>query len=352
MIEVRSFQGGTEELAEFVAKTWRKTYEGRMPIPHWTADFFARDGGSDGVFLNCTIAAYDGARLIGVVPGWRVPVRFHGEEVLVRTGTGVCVDSEYQGHGVGKLMNQRALEHAREHGCALTLFYLYSRSPDFKGNKFWRSRGMTTREICRLGMWSRPLNPTRVSQWELWRFEAWGTRLLGPFLRGVRPAVAPDAIRELRPDDMPACASLIREAGSSMDVARLFDERTLERQLAYKDVARTWVVEHEGRVAGLVNVCYLDIFGRCLERFGVIDLLAFDPALPHWKRVDLLRVALRAMEQDGLIAATMIRGSWNGARALLAAGFLPLQPEYHLVGIKHREDISFDKIRRLQVLWR
>ena len=254
MIEVRSFQGGTEELAEFVAKTWRKTYEGRMPIPHWTADFFARDGGSDGVFLNCTIAAYDGARLIGVVPGWRVPVRFHGEEVLVRTGTGVCVDSEYQGHGVGKLMNQRALEHAREHGCALTLFYLYSRSPDFKGNKFWRSRGMTTREICRLGMWSRPLNPTRVSQWELWRFEAWGTRLLGPFLRGVRPAVAPDAIRELRPDDMPACASLIREAGSSMDVARLFDERTLERQLAYKDVARTWVVEHEGRVAGLVNL--------------------------------------------------------------------------------------------------
>ena len=153
-------------------------------------------------------------------------------------------------------------------------------------------------------------------------------------------------------EDLPTCERLVRQLGDTMDLACRFDARAIERQLTYKNVAKVLVTEHQGRVAGLVNFCYLDIFGRSLQRFGLIDLLAFDPALPQSNRVNLLRAALFQMKQDGLIAVLMLRGSLYAWRALRAVGFLPMFPEYCLMGIRHREDISLEKIRRVLVLWR
>ena len=126
----------------------------------------------------------------------------------------------------------------------------------------------------------------------------------------------------------------------------------ISRQLLFKDVAKTTVVEHQGRVAGLVNAVYLDIFGRTEERFGLIDLLAFDAALPHRRRVALLRTVLYQMQEDGLAGSFMLRGSSYGRRAMIRAGFFPMFPEYSLVAIKNREDVRVDKVRRVFHLWR
>jgi GNAT superfamily N-acetyltransferase/N-acetylglutamate synthase-like GNAT family acetyltransferase len=322
MIEVRSFDGGYEQLAEFVARTWRQNYQGRMPVPHWTGDFFARDGGPEEVAMDWTGAAYDGTRLVGLLPGWPVTVLLHGREELVRTGTGASVDGEYQRKGVGKLLNQWAMDHAREHGCGVTLFYLYDRTGQFKGTKFWKARGMPTEFLCKLGQWVRPLDH------------------------------AAEGIRAFRLEDLPACEAMVRQVGDSMDLARRFGAEELARHLDFKDVARTMVVEHEGRAAGLVNFVDLEILGRTVERFGLIDFVAFDSSLPHARQVDLLRAVLRQLKQDGLAAAFMLRGSNYAGRAMRGAGFLPVFPEYSLMGIKSREDISLENVRRVFHLWR
>jgi len=353
MVEIRKFEGDVEQMSQFIAKTWRHYYQGRMPLPCWTTDFLAREAWPDDeTARDYHVAAYDGTRLVGLVPGWPVSVLLHGREVLARTGTAVSVDPEYQRQGVAKLMNQRAMEQARERGCAVTLFYLFTRSGAFRGTKFWRGRGMPTELIRRQGHWVRPLDHAAVARWELWRLDAWGTRCLAPFARRVAPPVDPETVRAYRPQDLLPCELLIRQRGDSMDLARRFDAEALRRHLEYKEVAKTLVAEHEGRVAGLVSFCSLDIFGRSLARFGLIDLLAFDPALPSSKRADLVRATLWEMKQDGLIAAFMLRGSWYAGRTLCAAGFLPMFPEYCLVGIKNREDVSLKKIRRVFTLWR
>jgi GNAT superfamily N-acetyltransferase len=352
MIEVRSFDGGYEELAQFVAKAWRENYRGRMPVPHWSADFFARDGGPEEIAMDWSGAAYDGTRLVGLLPGWPIKVMIHGQEELVRTGTGASVDAEYQRKGVGTKLNQWAMEHAREHGCGATLFYLYDRTGQFKGTKFWKSRGMPTELVCKLAQWVRPLNHTAVARWELWRFEGWGTRMLQPLQWRVRPPARAEGIRPFGSEDLDACAALVRARSESMDLARQFDTEALSRQLDFKDVTRTTVIEHEGRVAGLVNVVYLDIFGRTEERFGMIDLLAFDAALPHRRRVALLRTVLYRMQEDGLAGSFMLRGSGYAWRAMLGVGFWPMFPEYSLMAIKNREDVNVAKIRRVFHLWR
>ena len=353
MIEIRDFEGDMEHLAEFVSKIWRQTYQGRMPVPYWSTDFLARDvWPNDETARHYNVAAYDGTRLVGTLPAWPGSVLLHGEERRCRIGSFASVDPEYRRQGVAKLMHERIMQHAKEHGYPLSFFFLYMRSREFRGTKFWRARGMPTQPIRKLGLWVRPWDHAAVARWELQRFEAWGTRLMTPFARRVSPPVDAQAIRPFRPEDLSACESLVRQRSDSMDLARRFDAQGLIRQLTYNDVAKTLVTEHEGRVAGLVNFCYLDIFGRSLERFGLIDLLAFDTKLPHSRRADLLRAVLHQMKQDGLIATTMLRGSWYAYRALRAVGFLPMFPEYCLIGVKHRDDVSLEKIRRILFLWR
>ncbi len=352
MIEVRAFEGGYAEMAEFVAKMWRINYEGRMPVPHWTSDFYARDGGPEEVAMSWSPAAYDGTRLVGVLPGWPIKVQLHGQEHLVRTGTGASVDVEYQRRGIGKMLNDWKMNHARENGVDFTLFFLYDRTVKFKGSKFWKARGMPTDLVCRLGQWARPLDHAAVSRWELWRIERFGSRLLGLFQRRVPPPSDAEAVRDYRPEDLPDCEALVRRLGDTMDLARRFDAEGLARHLQFRDVAKTMVVEHEGRVAGLVNFAYLEVLGRTLERFGLIDLAAFDDALPHRRRKDLLRAVLTRMKQDGMVAAFLLRGSWHGARAFLATGFVPALPEYSLMAIRNREGMEVKNVRRLMQLWR
>jgi len=353
MVEIRPVEEDIRQITEFIGEMWRLWYTGHIPVPDWSANFLARElRTDDDTFRRYTIGVYDGTRLIGLLPGWPIRVLLHGEELPGVMGSFACVHPDYQRQGVAEAMRDRAFQQAADRGDAISLLYLYARSKKFRGTKFWRRQSVPTQIIRKLGLWVNPLDCAAVSQWELLRFEAWATRLLAPFRRGVRPPRQSEPIRSYRSEDLSACDQLLRQRSDSLDLAQRFDTDALGRQLEYKDVANTLLIEHEGRVAGLVNFNYLDILGRNLQRFGVIDLLAFEPTLPHRQRTDLLRAVLTQMKQDGVIAALMLRGSTYGWWALRATGFLPMFPEYDLLGVMHQEDVSLDDIRRLFLLWR
>jgi GNAT superfamily N-acetyltransferase len=353
MAEIRPVEEDIQQITEFVGEMWRLWYTGHIPVPDWSADFLARElRTDDDTFRRYTIGAYDGTRLIGLLPGWPIRVLLHGEELPGVMGSFACVHPDYQRQGVADVMRDRAFQQAADRGDAISLLYLYARSKKFRGTGFWCRQSVPTQIIRKLGLWVNPLDCAAVSQWELLRFESWATRLLAPFRRRLAQPRQADSIRPYRPEDLPACDQLIRQRSDSLDLAQRFDADALRRQLEYKDVANTLLIEHEGRVAGLVNFNYLDILGRSLQRFGVIDLLAFEPTLPHRQRTDLLRAVLSQMKQDGVIAALMLRGSRYAWWALRSTGFLPMFPEYNLLGVMHSPDVSLDNIRQLFLLWR
>src|SRR6185369_1904240 len=94
-LEVRAFDGDVESLAEFATSSWLKIYAGTGIVPLWTADYLRWQvpawmaGEFEGV-----IAAYDGAKLIGVLPLEKVPVRLMGEDTLCTMASWLTVDLE------------------------------------------------------------------------------------------------------------------------------------------------------------------------------------------------------------------------------------------------------------------
>lgn len=353
MIEIRTFEGDAAEMSAFVTATWRKSYEGRMPVPLWSPQFMGRDllpQGDDDP-RDYLVAAYDGTRLVGFHPARPFPIRLHGQQLRGTMGSWLTVDPDYRRQGIAARMQEEFMRRHRQRGAVANFGYLYVRTATSMGKAFWMKQPEGTVPIRRLGVWERAFDHRAVSRWELWRTEAWGTRALSLSQGPPKPPRDATGIRPYRKEDLPACLELVRGRGESADLAYLWDRDSLGRLLEYEDLARTVVIEHEGRVAGLVNYCRLEVLGKCREEFAVIDVLAFG-TLPPRLRSRLLRAAMYQMAGEGLKGAMMIRGSWYGWRQLLLAGFFPLFAEYCYVGTKVQENVPLERIRRLHVLWR
>jgi len=352
MIEVRTFEGDAAELAAFVTTTWRKWYEGRMPIPLWTSEFFQREllPGDDDP-RDYLVAAYDGTRLVGFHPARPVRISLHGQEITGSRGSFLTIDPEYRREGIARKMNAEFQRRHRQRGAVVNLGYVYVRSARSMGPKFWLKQPEGTMVVRKLGTWARAFDHAAVIRFEPYRTEAWSSRIFS-LVQG--PPKAPRdmaGIRLYRREDLSDCAELVRDRGASADLAYVWDLEELARLLHYRDLARTVVFEQNGRVAGLVNYCRLEFLGKCPMPAAVIDIVAFG-TLPPAARLRLLRAAMCQMADDGVKGATMLRGSWYGWRQMLAAGFFPALPDFAYVGTKMQPDVPLENVRRLHVLWR
>jgi len=351
MIEIRTFEGDAAELSAFTTTMWRKFYEGKMPVPLWSPQLLAREllPTADDP-RDYLVAAYDGTRLVGSHPARPLRISLHGEEKIASWGSFLTVDPEYRRQGIAQRMNEEFWRRHRERGAVANFGYLYVRTVKSMGPKFWLKQ--PERAVVRkLGMWVRALDHGAVSRFELYRFEGWGSHLMS-LVQG-RPKAPRDTtgIRAYRSEDFSDCQELVRERGASMDLAYLWNPEELARLLHYEDLARTVVLEEDGRVAGLVSYYRLEVLGRCPMEAGVIDLVAFG-TLSARARLRLLRATLFQMAEEGLKAAMLLRGSWYGWRPLLAAGFTPMTPEYYYTANKMEPDLPVEKVRRVHVLWR
>jgi GNAT superfamily N-acetyltransferase len=352
MIEIRTFAGDAEELAQFVNRVWRQSYAGRMLVPLWSAEFLRRDlFPEDHSARDFIVAAYDGAKLIGVHPVKPVNIRVHAEELPATWGSFLSVDPEYRRQGVAQQMRQQSVQRHRERGAVVNLGYLYLRSTGSLGPKFWLRQPEGTMKVCNLGMWVRAFDHTAVARFELYKIEAWGSRAFSLLQRAPRPPANGEGIRRYRPDDLAACMQLICQAGQAVSLAYLWDPASLGRQLQFGNLSDTIVLESEGHVAGLVNYTLLEVFGKCAMSVAVIDLLALGSLRPAERR-RLLAAAMCEMVARGAQGAMMLRGSWYAGQTMLAAGFFPVYPEYCYVGTRMQEGFHLQDIGSVQVLWR
>lgn len=351
MIEIRTFEGNADELAAFTRRVWRQSYEGKMLTPLWSKEFMGRDLLPDGSKRDFLIAAYDGSRLVGSHPAKPLNVRIQGREIGATWASFISVDPEYRRRGVALKLQAEYVRRHREHELLINFGYLYIRSVQSLGPKFWLLQPGGVRIVSKLGFWVRALDHEAVAQFELYRLESWGSRAMSLLQRTPRPPADPTGIRPYRPTDLSDCCALLNRAGNEADLAYVWDAENAARQLNYPNLSRTIVLEQEGRVAGLVNYTMLEVLGRCPMRVAVLDNVVFG-SLPASDRRRLLAAALCEMTADGAKGAMMIRGSWHGWPELLAAGFLPMPPEFYYVGLTLRDDIPLEGIRRLHVLWR
>lgn len=352
MIEIRTFDGEPEELSTFTTRVWRETYEGRMLMILWSTAFFRRElFPEDDRARDYLIVAYDGARLVGSHPSKPLAIRLHGRELSATWGSFISVDPEYRRRGVAlKLQHEWDRRH-RERGAAVNLGYQYIRSKAALGPKFWLRQPERIPIVRKLGMWVRALDHAAVSNFGLFRLEAWGARLLSLIQRPPRPPANMEGIRPYCPDDLGPCLALISQAGESADLAYLWEPAILQRQLCFDQVSDTVVLDREGAVAGLINYTLEEVLGRFPLVVALIDIVAFG-SLGRTDRSRLLAAALARMARAGAKAVMMLRASSYAWREMLAAGFLPGPPEYYYIGATFQQDLNLKGVNRLQVLLR
>jgi hypothetical protein len=111
------------------------------------------------------------------------------------------------------------------------------------------------------------------------------------------------------------------------------------------------VAEIDGRVAGFVSYCHLELLGRRMVRAAVIDLLSL-AELPAALQKKLLRAALHQMAAEGCHLALLLRISTHPTWPLVATGFIAQPPEYYYVAQSMGRDVFTAPVSRLHIHWR
>lgn len=353
MIEIRSFEGNAAELSDFVVGIWRKTYEGRMPFPLWSAEYFDWQFGlGDGLPRDHMLTAYDGSRIAGTLLG--IPFQFHHvrREFTGTIGGWLTVDPEYRRQGVGSKLREELLRVHAAQGMDGQLGYVYLGSQSAQGNPFWKTKPQqgSHQPLKKLGFWARVLNARRAAKWNYHRVEAWLTRAASPLTFAPSSKPVP-GIRPYAPADLSDCLMLVRDISLATDLGILWSADNLARHLEGRGMGRCMVYEVDGRIRGLCAYHVLPFLGRVAEPVGVIDLLAGGD-LTTRQQVALLNRCLHDMKESGAVLATKLRSGDVHWPTFVRCGFVPTPVDHFLCMVWVDPARSFPKIRTAHLLWR
>ncbi|MGQ0637000.1 MAG: hypothetical protein ACT4QC_20515 [Planctomycetaceae bacterium] len=351
MIEVRTFDGEPRELADFCVSSWRKRYAGRMLVPLWSPEFLEWELFSpDHESRDYLVAAYDRTRLVGVLPARPAKYHLHGRPVRGTWGSFFGVDPEYENDGVSLKLNLEQRRRHRERGAQVLMGFVYVGSRASMGKDFWfKQRSLMI--LRKLGLWARLIDHRAVSDFEFSTRDRWATRMLGWFQGAPKPPRDAAGTRPYNVTDLPDCLRLARQVSQSAEWGYDWDETSLSRHLAWRDVTRTVVAEDQGRVEGFISWCHLDLLGNREVTAAVIDVASFENLSPA-RQQSLLRSALCEMAAEGCHLALMLRISCYPARALLSAGFIPQPAEHYYVAQSMGSDVFSSPVHKLHVHWR
>lgn len=352
MIEIRTYDGDPEEFRRFSLGVWRQTYEGRMPLPLWESDYFEwqwiPESAADRHYL---VAAYDGSRLVGSLLGEAFRFRLREREFDATMGGWMTVDPEYRKQGIGsRLFDEQRRRHLGR-GAVFHLGYGYVGSSAAMGPRFWRRFDKNTVILGKVGFWARVFDHRAAAAWDLNRVDRVGTRLLGLVQNG-RPRPTHDAgIRPYCSDDLDDCLALAHGLLEKVDLGYVWGRDRLARQLEYRGIPRTIVMERDGRVAGFVNYYAVDFLAEGTLRVGVIDLAGFGSLSASDGR-DLLRAAMNRMVDEGIQLALILRLPCYRGSSFLRTGFVAMPRDFELVCVRMIPDFSLGGAKRVHVHWR
>lgn len=312
-------------------RVWTKTYQGKMWFPLWSPEFLRWQFGGDDRRL--CVAAYDDDRLVGTFFASPHSLRI-GSTVYPMTFSSWCtVDQDFRLPRLTVDMIEAMRRGHLDTGRAFSLG-IVSGSPDSVANRFWALYGKACpqnyRVIAKVSYWSKVLNPTALVKGSIAWWERGIARLLGPVLKPI-PWARGSELRPYDSRDLDSCAQLLERADARLDWAVSWSAPQLARQLE-GPVARTLVLERDGRVQAMVNYHHMQLQGVVTMKFALIDLCA----MPDVSMVTASRVfggVCAQMRDEGVDVIVCLRSAMFPTPALVANAFIPLPGGDQLVAL-------------------
>jgi GNAT superfamily N-acetyltransferase len=354
MIELRTFDGSTEQLQAFVVASWRASYGGKMAFPLWTVPYFEWQFGlADGLPREHLVAAYDGSKLVGCVLGFPVRFRYGNEEFGATQGSWLSVDLEYRRQKIGSKLRQEMIRRHAEHHLAGQLGYIFQGSKLSLGNPFWTSKLIEgTTPLQRAGFWIRILHPWRAAAWNVNRLEAFGTRLTAP-LYYVPGRSINGTVRAYRASDLPVCLELANEMSATTQWGIVWEETQLARHLSGGGVGKARVFEKDGQVRGVVSYHALPFLGRTEEVVGILDVIATQ-RLTMSEAATLIHDCIFDLNKAGAILVVKLASGDVPWQRMIRCGFFPQPAQSQIIfsPAEANSDLPIKKVSRSHVLWR
>ncbi|WP_223635618.1 GNAT family N-acetyltransferase [Corallococcus sp. EGB] len=321
MIEVRTFEGDASEASWFLNRVWQATYGKTAPLPVWDKRLcdwrLFRNGQAPRDYL---LAAYAGRQLVGTLFAEPARLRLGRVEVDGSYGPRATVTNSHRGQGIGAKLAQELLRRHQDRAAQLALGFTTA-APRPQG--FWR-RAWNTRLFGGLALWMYAFDARALSRWSFTDSERRLFSLARPFLRHRFRDADREGIRLYQPTDLGRCMTLVHDMLRPVTLGYTYTAEQLAAQLQYRDVPRTFVLEQDGEVRGLVSSHSLLMTGMGELTTEVVDLMAFDASVSDEDRQRLLQVAMQDMEHRGVACAGMLRGPALSGCLLLRSGWVPL----------------------------
>lgn len=358
MIELRTFDGTAGELAEFCSSVWRRRYANSdMLMSVWTEEFLEwdlfRDEPEHREFL---VAAYDGTKLVGVLPCRPVHSQLQGETVFGSVGSYFSVDPDYETEGVAMKLNLEQIRRHRQFDAKFLMGFIYLGASSAQGKQFWLRQPRTMKVVTELGPSIRVLDHQTVCRFERSTLNKLGLRVLGTF-QSVPKSDRTDSVRAYQESDLPDCLSLAHELTEQAEFGLKWDESTLRRQLSHRDFPQTLVAVEGGQVAGFINYHQVELLrsdqrGQDSISTAIIDLVNVNHLSDQVAR-QLFNTALQHMKESGCHLARLLRLSGNPKQTLLRTGFLKQPADHYLTVQEMAPSFRFpDGIEKLHVTFR
>jgi GNAT superfamily N-acetyltransferase len=328
MVEIRTFEGAPEEMAEFLRRIWTSAGGGKVPTPLWSQEFLEWQ-----FFSNPTaerdyiLAAYDGTKLVAAFMALDANFRLKGRLCRGSLCSWLTVDPEYRSQFLAVQLVSAMRDRHAAHGAELFLGFGY---PTDSGMslEFWQAFARAWPDLVntgpRIATWLRVLEPRTVLRASFTWLDKARTGLLGSMVPQIRDLKPNANVRMARAADAPACLQLLEHAARSLDVALVWDTPGLAHQLSYGSVAKTLVAVDEDDVAGWINFHYIDLAGPETMRVAIIDHFIAAARCRADLARHLLRGALLQMREDKASAAVAMRMPLWPEWTLFRCGFVPL----------------------------
>ena len=350
-ISIESWRRSAEDLAEFVNRIWEHSYAGKMPFPHWTAEYLRWQLRMEGrPESRNLLAAYEGTNPVGVLLGtdyvFRSPAGIHPGSQW--SWLSVC--PEHRGRGIVKALDRERVHRQEAAGARLIVSYRYVGSrhslaerPDriCPSQKFHRKVSSSV----------RVLDPTRFRKWCSNRIQGLLAQLAAPTSWIRLPRTSDSGIRDFSMGDLEACVELLNASFSSCVLAIHWNNETLRHQLCGSSLSQTLILEDKGRISGLVNFHALPYQDRTVENIGLFDLIAFGN-IPTDSKVRLINAALTRMMEHGIILAVKLRCGDTAAWPMARARFIPQPAQSFLVLQRIGDPVHIPSDARMHLLWR
>jgi len=258
------------------------------------------------------IAAYDGARLVAFIANLPRVYRLNGATYRGVIPTMLAARKEYRG-AVVYLMAE-CIRRNQEFGADLALMMLE------KNYRSWRMLEGGLKPKYRIERLRTMCAFTRAVELEsivesqgLKRYESAAIRLAGAHRPIPFPSVS-GVVRPYRDADLQQILALTLRYSDQGCLVRVFNERSLARQLHAEGVALTIVYERGGAVEGFINFTIHELLSaRGRRRWAWVEFL-------YWE-------SLTAQERKALLA-----GLWQASRDMGCIGILEWDKGYYSKG--------------------